>query len=357
MTRQSSEVGAGIARALLTALIPLCAVGFAFAQSGKGDVLPLGRPIPPPAEEGHAIRLPLRTPNAAAESWEQTVGGVPTGAKAESVAVFDGDERWVRNVSTPTLSVFRPDASRSTGVAFIVAPGGGFMQLAIDREGYSPARWLNERGITAFVLKYRLAPMPGDQMEFYRAMMKVGAHAQDVAAHMPSGAAFHDMLPELQRRAMIAAREDGLEAVHYVRTHAAKFGISPDRIGMLGFSAGATTVIGVVQKADAGSRPDAIASIYGLLPDKSPLASPVPAFIAVADDDPLASGSSLAIYRTWRSAQAPVELHVFAAGGHGFGVLHQGKSSDQWLDLFDHWLRLQGFESSNTPKTTSPSNP
>jgi acetyl esterase/lipase len=347
---------AGRHRQGLLAAVSLLASAMVSGTAAAGS--PLGNPIPPPAEDRHALVLPLRTTNPVHESWEKTTGGLPTGAKPGSVAAFDGNERWVRNVSAASLSVFLPDPSKSTGAAVIVAPGGGFMQLAIDREGYSAARWLNQRGIAAFVLKYRLAPMPQEQQAFFQAMMMVGAHAQEVAARTPAGVTFHDMLPELQREAMNAAQDDGLDAVRYVRQHAAQFKISPHRIGMLGFSAGATTAIGVVQKADVASRPDLIASIYGLLPDRSPLAMPAPpAFIAVAADDTLASGSSLAIYDAWRSAHVPVELHVFDAGGHGFGVLHQGKSSDQWLGLFDHWLYTQGFETSATSKDTSPSNP
>jgi acetyl esterase/lipase len=307
-------------------------------------VSPLGVPIPAPAEERNAIKLKGRVVNSAPEAWERLDSGLPLGASEGSVAKFRGPERWVRNVSEPTLSPFLPDPSKSSGAAVIVLPGGGFMQLAIDREGYSVARWLNERGIAAFVLKYRLAPMPADPGAFFKAIVPVFVRAQEAASRSPAGSTAIDILPQLNS-AMLTAREDGLEAMRYVRTHASQWGISPNRIGIMGFSAGAITAIGVAVQADASSRPDLVAPIYGLLPDATTIpASAPPAFIAVAADDAVASVSSIAAYNAWHSAGARAELHVFVDGGHGFGILQQGKSSDQWPQLFDHWLHVQGFE-------------
>ena len=108
------------------------------------------------------------------------------------------------------------------------------------------------------------------------------------------------------------------------------------------------TAIEEVQKADTASRPDLVAVIYGFPPNPNPVpATAPPAFIAAAADDMATSAGISTVYGAWHSAGVPAELHVFEAGGHGFGVLHQGKSSDQWLSLFDHWLRAHGFEASN----------
>lgn len=146
---------------------------------------------------------------------------------------------------------------------------------------------------------------------------------------------------------MDAARGDGLEAVRYVRENAKRWALSPHRIGIMGFSAGAVTTVGVALQADKASRPDLIASIYGLLPDANPVtAEAPPAFLAVAADDLLVSRSTLEIYLAWRHAGVPAELHIFEAGHHGFGIIQQGTSSDQWPALFDCWLKAHGFEGS-----------
>jgi acetyl esterase/lipase len=227
----------------------------------------------------------------------------------------------------------------------IIAPGGAFMELAIEREGYSIARWLHHRGIAAFVLKYRLEPMPADPQE---ALIEF---AKQVTASMrrarPGGAVLIDLLSEQQSRALSAAEEDAREAIRYVRSHAAQWGLSMNRIGIVGFSAGAAIAVGSALNEDAASRPDLLASIYGALPDATPISTTTPpAFIAVAADDGFAS-YSLRLYSAWRAQGVSAELHVLENGGHAFGMLHQGKSSDHWLELFDHWLGAHGFEEHN----------
>jgi acetyl esterase/lipase len=216
------------------------------------------------------------------------------------------------------------------------------MGLAIDREGYSVARWLTQRGVAAFVLKYRVAPMPADPQEasldFERRMEQYATLARE------DGATANDH-PSSQEQIKLfaAAREDGLEAVRYVRAHASQWGLSAHRVGMMGFSAGAVVTTDVTLQADDPSRPDLIAPIYGMLPDKTPvLSNAPPAFIAAAADDWVAP-FSLAIYNAWRASGVAAELHVFENGGHGFGVLQQGRSSDQWAQAFDRWLAAHGF--------------
>jgi acetyl esterase/lipase len=320
-------------------------VGVAATAFAATD-LPLGTPVGRPVQEQGAIALAGQTANAAPEAWESVAGGLPPGSQPSTVAKFDGPERWVRNVSRPTLTAFLPEPSRATGAAMIVAPGGGFMQLAIDREGYSVAQWLNQRGIAAFVLKYRLKPMPADPQVFFTSFVQV---LQDIQQRVNQAASTNgvagELFPDELKPAMRAAQEDGLEAVRYVRTHAAQWGLAPNRIGMIGFSAGAVTTINVALNANTASRPDLVAPIYGLLPNGAKVPPTVPpAFVAVAADDTIASAASVAVYTAWRSARVSAELHVFEQGGHGFGVLPQGKSSDQWLAAFDHWLTAHGFE-------------
>jgi acetyl esterase/lipase len=324
-------------------------LGVALILSGSAAAVgsgPLGVPVTAPPEEQRAIQLDRSAANPSAEIFEQLDDGQPFGTAKGVVANFGGPERWVRNVSHATLSAFRPTIP-ATGAAMVVVPGGGFMQLAIDREGYAVAKWLNERGIVAFVLKYRTATLPTDAQAFLQATQEVSRQVQGNI--VPGHYSVTDLFPENERNAMLAGKEDGLAAIRYIRTHASQYSVRPNRIGIMGFSAGAAIAIAVALSADPVDRPDLVAPIYGLLPNNDPLTStPPPAFIAAAGNDALGPGS-VQVYDAWHAGGGVAELHVFEDGGHGFGVLHQGKSSDQWVQLFDSWLATHGFSSSPAP--------
>jgi acetyl esterase/lipase len=287
------------------------------------------------AQKAAAIRLPGRSANPAPETWVEIENGLPPGGEIGGVPRFGRPELWVWNVSEPTLEPFLPEPSVATGAAMIVAPGGAFMGLAIDREGYSVARWLNEHGIAAFVLKYRILPMPRDSREATTQVVERIRHAQ-------GSGPLADRAKALFQDALVTAREDGADAVRHVRTEAQRWGLSAHRIGMIGFSAGAVLAVDVALKADRMSRPDLVASIYGSLPAETKGDALPPAFIAVAADDNVASGS-IAIYSAWRTRGVAAELHVFEGGGHGFGVVQQGRGSDHWLQPFEHWLAAHEF--------------
>jgi acetyl esterase/lipase len=222
----------------------------------------------------------------------------------------------VRNVSTPTLTVFHPKTASDDGAAIIIAPGGGFEHLSFANEGTTVARRLAAAGITAIVLKYRLALSPAE---------RAGAPNSSPAA----------------TRAMA----DGDAAIKFVRAHAQTLGLSPHRIGFLGFSAGAAIAMHLAVSPDAAARPDFVASIYGVMPKGAvvPAAAP-PLFLAVATDDKLVGpAASLAIFEAWHAAGHDVELHVFQAGGHGFGMTAQNTTSDHWIDDYLWWLRQRGL--------------
>jgi len=243
----------------------------------------------------------------------------------------------IRNVSQTALIPFLPDPAKATGAAVILAPGGGTLVHCMDVQ-YQMAKWLNDRGIAAFVLKYRLVPTPKNLSAFL-----------GVVERRPP-VVYSDLVPEkIQLAESAMTHEDGLEAVRYVRTHASRFKVSPDRIGFVGFSAGGFTAVGVALQADHSSRPDLVALIYGSMPGEITVdASAPPIFIAATSDDPLYSiGATvdpyLNIYRAWQHAHIPAEIHMFATGGHGFGITPHGKSSDQWPALLDHWLHERGF--------------
>jgi acetyl esterase/lipase len=223
----------------------------------------------------------------------------------------------VFNVVTPTLTAYLPDRAKATGTGVIIAPGGAFVALAVDLEGTNVARWLQERGIAAFVLKYRIMEKRGEGIPANMNMDEAG-------------------------RFGIA---DGIQALKVVRRHAAEWGVSPDRIGFMGFSAGAMVASGTLLQEDASARPNFAAMIYGgpfgvmpRIPAKLP-----PMFLAWAQDDNVALGAVVKFYDALKSAGHRPEAHIFDAGGHGFGMRKQGTSSDHWIDDFYYWLEALGF--------------
>jgi acetyl esterase/lipase len=222
----------------------------------------------------------------------------------------------VFNVVTPTLTAYLPERSKATGTGVIIAPGGAFVALAIDLEGIHVARWLQEKGIAAFVLKYRIMEK---RQEGIPAMNMDEAGKYGIA--------------------------DGIQALQVVRQHAAEWGVSPDRVGFMGFSAGAMVTSGALLQKDAAGRPSFAAMIYGgpfgvmpAIPTKLP-----PMFLAWAQDDDLALAPIVRFYDALRAAGHKPEVHIFSAGGHGFGMRKQGTSSDHWIDMFYDWLEAQGF--------------
>lgn len=237
----------------------------------------------------------------------------------------------VTNVTRPTLTVFKPTNGANSHSAVVICPGGGYMALSILSEGNDVAQYLAGRGMTAFVLRYRLAPTATDATQLFG----------DLWAHdRPKLDAMIDAdLP--------LAIDDGLAAVAYVRRHAAQWGISPDRVGIMGFSAGGGVTTGVAFGYKPDSRPAFVAPIYPggenfkdlTVPQDAP-----PMFIAAATDDNLGLAPvSVALYAKWLNAHKPAELHMYARGGHGFGMRKQGIPTDHWIDRFADWLQLEGF--------------
>jgi acetyl esterase/lipase len=215
-------------------------------------------------------------------------------------------EKWVRKVRRPVMEVY--PAAKPNGTAVVIAPGGGFTILAIEHEGRDVARWMNDRGVTAFVLRYR-----------------VGLESRDAS--------------------MKAAIEDGLLAMKTVRQRAGEWKLNPRRIGLMGFSAGGYLTVGVATQYAPENRPDFAIPIYAVAPEgyQVPADAP-PLFIAVAyDDNPRMTGTATGLLSSWKSGKVAAELHVFADGGHGFGMNKKGKSSDAWTDLLAQWMSRMGL--------------
>lgn len=265
----------------------------------------------PGAHDPNAIPLlpAAKTPDA--EQWESLM-----------------DSRIVRNVTAPTLTPFLPDPAKANGAAVVVAPGGAFMMLSIDNEGYDVARWLAAHGIAAFVLKYRLKPTPRDTPTFMGQLAALLGNAGKTSDNLSTPT---------------EALADAQAAIRLVRQRAAAWHVDPHRVGLLGFSAGAMTTISAGLAPDTASRPDFIAPIYGPLSTRAVPADAPPMFTAMAMDDPIFGRSDLSFITAYRAAGRPVEAHFYESGGHGFGMRKQGKSSDLWIEQFLAWAQNRGL--------------
>jgi len=292
-------------------LLLLAATAAAAAQATRGD-------IPPPPQPPGAIVLKAPAPaaNATPESWSIS--------SSDNVLV-------VQNVTVPTLTPFLPAKGKATGAAVIIAPGGAFVLLAMDHEGWKVARFLQAHGVAAFVLKYRVLPTE-----------------PKAAGLEKAGAAFNDPA-ERARRLRDGVRigtEDAQEAVRVVQARAGEWGIDPARIGVLGFSAGAIVTMNLAYTDDPATRPAFIAPIYGGLgaPLRPVPANPPPMWAAMAADDPLFGKTDFALIPAWEAKGGSVELHLYEHGGHGFGYPGRpGTTTLQWPTDFLAWLKARGL--------------
>ena len=236
----------------------------------------------------------------------------------------------VANVTKPSLTVFKPSPELRNGTAMVICPGGGFMALSINSEGNDVARYMAARGVTAFVLKYRVAHTGEDATQEFMALL-----------------ANRQKFQETVGKVVPLAVADGLAAVAYVRQHASEWGVSPDRVGIVGFSAGGRVTSGVAFNYPPEGRPAFVAPIYagGEISKDVPVpADAPPMFLAAATDDQLGLvPESVALYERWTAAHKSAELHLYAKGGHGFGMRKQNLPTDRWIDRFADWLELQGF--------------
>jgi acetyl esterase/lipase len=256
--------------------------------------------------------------------WPGGAPGSEGWTQQEQASIIPPGLKVVRNVVRPTLTAYLPDRAAANGTAVIVCPGGAFHFLSIDMEGTDVARWLNARGVAAFVLKYRLI-RTGD------------GFPAEVQENLNDREKMAELMEPL--RPLIVA--DGQQAVRVVRERASEWGIAPDRIGMIGFSAGSTVTVSVALEHDAGSHPDFAAAIYDAGRQDVPIpADAPPLFILCAGDDLMASPNSVRLYSDWKAAGHPVELHIYSKGGHGFGMNKQGLPSDTWIDRFGDWLQV-----------------
>lgn len=230
------------------------------------------------------------------------------------------------NVSEPTITVFAPPKDKANGTACIVAPGGGYSILAIEHEGTDTCKWLNDLGVTAVLLKYRVPKRPGQKPE------------------------------------NLAALQDAQRAVSIVRSRASEWGIDPNRIGFLGFSAGGNLAACAtlfdkrsydpLDDADKAShKPSFAALIYpaylsengALKPEYAPTKDTPPVFMAGSSDDRVCNEGMPVLFLALRKANVPSEMHLFATGGHGYGMRKTDSPSSTWPARCADWLEARGL--------------
>ena len=301
--------------AMFPVVLAAVALGAATAAAqGPGGANPGQSPAEPNAIPLYAGVAPGSENATQVEVWE-TLGG--------------SSSRIIRNVTRPTLTPFLPAAGQATGAAVIVAPGGAFMMLSIDSEGYEAARWLADHGVAAFVLKYRLTKTAADPKEF---LQELRAFASAISK--PGG-----RIPETPPDTLA----DATAAVALVRSRAKDWDVDPTRVGFTGFSAGAITTLSVGLLAEASQRPDFVAPIYPPMQHREVPPDAPPMFVGIAANDGLLGGGEMNLVRDWIAARRPVEFHLFERGGHGFGMRTQGTTSDHWIQEFLWWMQARGY--------------
>jgi acetyl esterase/lipase len=307
-TRMHTKPNAGLGRLLAASLVACAVATPALAQNDK--MTPIAAPAQPDAIVLGTGPLPGATTQ---ESWHRQYGS-----------------DFARNVTIATLTPVLPDPAKATGAAVFVAPGGGFRTLSMSNEGWEVAHALADKGVAAFVLKYRLNQTPKDMAGFERSM-----------AQMFSGAA---RPPTRQDPAAALAPQiaDARAAFALVRAHASQWHVDPARVGMVGFSAGAMLTLATELHAP-DVKPAFIATIYGPLTEVAAPADAPPLFVALAADDPFFGKGGYGLIDSWRTAKRPVEFHLYEQGGHGFGMYQKTTTSTGWFDDFARWLGMHGY--------------
>jgi acetyl esterase/lipase len=266
--------------------------------------------------------------------WPTVAPGGKGEAGVEHDSTKPGDKlvagKWVTrltDVSVPTLTICRPSKRKDTGAAVVVCPGGGYNILALDLEGTEVCQWLNSVGVTAVLLKYRV-PSPKGQGRYN------------------------------------APLQDGQRALSVTRFHAADWHIDPQRIGIMGFSAGGDLSALASTRFDKRNyeaqddadkiscRPDFTMLIYPayLVQKKGPELSPEltvisntpPTFLVQTEDDPIHVENSIYYYLALENAGVPEEMHLFPSGGHGYGLRKSDKAVTSWPKLAENWMRHLG---------------
>jgi dienelactone hydrolase len=273
--------------------------------------------------------------------------------KEKNVALF--------NVVDPALTVFLPSPGKATGAAMIVCPGGGFSALSWDNEGLNAAKKLAEKGIVAFVLKYRISYSGGtpeevnliartsyggekrttESLELTKKNSEITKSITSSYSAKPGKVDLNSTLARDLGNIQSMAGDDGRRAIEYVRQNAATWNLKPDKIGMIGFSAGGMVVLDVAFNHSEQSKPNTIGVLYGVFGGKGVPADPMPMFLAATQYETLRGAAAL--YTSWCEARLPAEIHSFTGAHHGFGYRENNDSVNIWIELFCNFLKKTGF--------------
>lgn len=260
------------------------------------------------AQKGEVLLWPHGAPGSAGKTGN------------EKTRIYQG-EQIVSNVHRPSVTVYLPAKEKATGTAVVIAPGGGYRELWMTHEGYNVAKWLSERGIAAFILKYRL---PRDTNSSYKLEV--------------------ESLGDIQR------------AIRLVRSHAKEWNVDAGKIGVMGFSAGGEVAALAAMRFDSGnpdetdavdresSRPAFQALIYPANARKYEVVNNAPPVFLLAGYNDLIANGITEVYTKYRKANVPAELHIYSYAGHGFGIRETNKGAvGGWIDRFYDWLSDCGF--------------
>ncbi|GAT62756.1 alpha/beta hydrolase [Paludibacter jiangxiensis] len=273
--------------------------------------------------------------------------GVPPGNSRSTIEekmtrAANGSIDVISDVTIPTLTAYLPASAKATGTSVVILPGGALRFLSWDMEGVKLAQWLNEKGVAAFVLKYRLrtsdmkqvTPPTGTPLRaaVYESNKLVNANA-------------NPLKDSVSAKVISMAAEDTRQAIRIIRKNATRWKINPDKVGCIGFSAGGGVMLSaVMHNADQSAMPGFIATIYGpaledvVMPNSAP-----PLFIATCADHMNVAAGCLALFESWKRAGGEAEIHIYGKGKAGFGMIKQNQPSDEWVNSFYRWLLSEGF--------------
>jgi acetyl esterase/lipase len=242
-----------------------------------------------------------------------------------SILISKQEGIWLDNISVPEMSLYKAEGGSITDKAVIICPGGGLFFSAYEKEGTKLALKLALNGITAIVLKYRTYPRKGSVIEWSKTLWDKPQMEIDSAKMI---------LP--------FSSKDALSAIEEIRINAKKYKINPNKIGLMGFSAGGAVTMESAYTSTSRNQPNFIATIYPWMDivdkQKVPLNKP-PVFVSCANDDPFKlAASSVKIYQDWILAGAKAELHMFSNGGHGYGMNKIDAPVDRWSQLLIDWI-------------------
>ena len=244
--------------------------------------------------------------------------------KENRVLISEQEGVWLDNISEPEMDLYKAQGNSVTDKTMIICPGGALLFSAYEKEGVKLAKKLALNGITAIVLKYRTYPRKGSVIEWQRTL-KTQTAIDSAKTILPYSS------------------KDALNAIEVIRNNASKYNINPNKIGLMGFSAGGAVTMEAAYTSISKNQPNFIAPIYPWMDivegQKVPSNKP-PAFITCANNDEYREipTSSVQIYQDWIQAEAKVELHMFSEGGHGFGMNKINSPVDRWSQLLIDWI-------------------